>query len=168
MHQATNPAMHQATNPAMYQATNPAMYQATNSAPRFRLIFLLLVLAGVVSSFVGSTRGPLSEKALAKVTSEINQKLPRMVDPETRLDQIVTGPGKSIVYRYTLVNFAKGEVPDPSRIAKVVRPKVLDRYRSDKDLKRVRESGLVLHHKYFDKYGTFLAGFQVGPADLRR
>jgi len=45
-----------------------------------------------------------SETQLTKIVDGINQKLPIMVDQDTRLDKVTVGPGLSIAYHYTLPN----------------------------------------------------------------
>ena len=51
---------------------------------------------------------PTFDKQMMKTASEINKSCPIMVDAETRLDNTVALPNKTIQYNYTLVNIEKG------------------------------------------------------------
>jgi hypothetical protein len=149
------------------------MSQSINSASQIRII-LLLVLLFVIYVGVdvankqarGTVRGPVLDRTLVQVSSEVNKHLPYMVDSETRLEHTAPGPGKTIRIQYTMVNIDKEKCANRTTITRAMRSAMIKRYKSEASLKRFRELGVTLDVKFFDKYGSLLTAFQVGPLDL--
>jgi hypothetical protein len=47
---------------------------------------------------------------LVRVAAGLSQRLPKMLDSETRWDSVTAGPGEKLTYTYTLVNHPAGEL----------------------------------------------------------
>ena len=140
-----------------------------------KFISLVVVIAAAMGSVVGSlvvnhlffrNSGPLIDKTLMQTASELNKNLPMMVDAETRWDSTISGPGKSIIYLYTLVNLSKDPDFDADEFANILRPTLVNQYRTNDSLKWYRENGISIHYQYSDKNGVFLIELKVGPQDL--
>ena len=130
------------------------------------------VIAAVAGAIVGFTafqhfshRPPSIDQALVATTSQLNKNLPMMVDKETRLDNTMPGPDKTIIYRYTLINRSAAEVPK-DRLITAIRPQAVANYKTSESMKDFRNHGVTMQYQYSDKSGIFITEFSVGPKDL--
>ena len=133
---------------------------------------IVTIIAAAIGAIVGSmlahqyfNRAPDIDQTLMATASQINKGLPMMVDKETRLDNTMALPNKTIVYRYTLVNMNAADVKKDELLA-AVRPQILNNYKTDPDMKSFRENGVTMQYQYSDKNGTMITGFDVSPKDL--
>jgi hypothetical protein len=150
------------------------MYDQKRPSPRYRVMILASLACGVfmtvtTTKVTGQNPTPKRtiDKAMVKVASEINQNLPFMIDSMTRLDRTVPGPGKELVYQYTLITLTRAEVREPGKISKLLRLRMVERFKTDPRMKPIRELGIILRHSYFDKNGAFVTEFSVTPDDLK-
>ncbi len=104
------------------------------------------------------------ETQMAKAAAEMNKTLPKMGDPETRLDKVVAGPGKNFHYHYTIVNHVKNE-PIIKQMQEPMRQQVTTGYKNNTGLKAFRDAGVSLNYHYVDKNNESLFDFIVGPKD---
>lgn len=81
--------------------------------------------------------------------------LPKMLDSMTRLDSVTLQNGNTIVAVYTLITHTKNEV-DVSALTSYQNQKLKSEFRSDPQLKLLRENNVVLSWKYYDKNGELL------------
>lgn len=65
---------------------------------RYLLPFTLLLLPIL-------SQAAISNEELQQVATELNKKVPMMVDAETRLDKLSAG-NKRLIYFYTMINYA--------------------------------------------------------------
>src|SRR5262245_16288193 len=91
---------------------------------------LAAVVGGVIGYYAVNGVNFTSEFAsaddsLAQVAGELNKSLPVQVDAETRLERIEAGPGREVLYRYTLVNYAIVPTLDAPYFVSVLRPRAL-------------------------------------------
>ncbi len=133
---------------------------------------VLSVIAAVIGAVIGftavqrcSNRAPSIDQALVATASQLNKTLPMMVDKETRLDNTMAAPDKTIVYRYTLINMSAADIPKDKLISGV-RPQVVTTYKTSDSMKDFRNNGITMQYHYSDKNGVAIAEFSVGPKDL--
>ncbi len=133
---------------------------------------IVTVIAATIGAVVGSmlahqyfNRSPTIDQALMATTSQINKGLPMMVDKETRLDNTVVLPNKTIVYRYTLVNMNAADIKKGD-LTTALRPQVLNSYKTDESMKSFRENGVTMQYQYSDKNGAVITSFSVNPKDF--
>ena len=105
------------------------------------------------------------DQTLVRISSELNKSLPAMMDRETRLDSTLAGPGKRLTYFYTLVNYSRGDL-DTSQVQQVLRPRLLANYKSNEQMKDLRDGNVELHYQYKGKGGEFLFELVVAPRDF--
>ncbi|HEV7403757.1 MAG TPA: hypothetical protein VGO11_12550, partial [Chthoniobacteraceae bacterium] len=76
------------------------------------LLIVGLVIGSMAGTFAGSScwKPPTIEQLLERTAVELNKGLPKMADQETRLDSASTGPNKTLIYHYTLVNLRAADV----------------------------------------------------------
>lgn len=134
------------------------------------------VLAGVAAFVVASTatraclsrgisgRSAPSAAVLAGAASELNKRLPMMIDQETEWMSSM-GLDGVFVYSYRLVNRSAKDI-DPSQLVAALKPQVTNAACStpetrDTFLKR----GVILRYTYSDKDRIHIAGIEVSPGD---
>lgn len=140
---------------------------------------MLGIITAVVGAVIGSIAGrsfmeKLSpsgdrmsiDEGLVKVADQINKMMPMAVDSETRCDSVVPGPNRTISYRYTLVKRSKDELY-PDKLVAYMRPRLVTNYKTLEPMKSLRDSGVVLEYRYFDKDGVYITSITVDPKDFR-
>ncbi len=109
---------------------------------------------------------PTFDKQMMKTASEINKSCPIMVDAETRLDNTVALPNKTIQYNYTLVNIEKGDI-DISEFENYLQPVILNIIKTSPDLKYFRDNDVTMAYNYKDKNGEYLLKLTFKPEDYK-
>ena len=78
------------------------------------------VFGGLIGAAVGKAVGkaiatPESiEQALRKMSDQVNKQMPKVIDRDTRLDNIVAGPGARFSYNYTITSASSRDVDRPA------------------------------------------------------
>jgi hypothetical protein len=133
------------------------------------------VIAAVLGAVLGSyavhmafsNRAADIERALTMASNQANKNVPLMLDPETRLDGTSAGPGRVLIYNYTLVNVTKGDGLNITRFEEATRPNIIREYKTNPGLKALREADVSMHHRYADRDGVFIVEIVVAPEDLK-
>lgn len=102
----------------------------------------------------------------SKLKSDIeltNQKLPMMIDDNTRLD-ILSVKGSGISYRYTLVKTTAEDL-DLSKFKSAMIPSLKLETCSDKETRALLDSDKDVSYEYFDKYGNFMLNLTINKND---
>jgi hypothetical protein len=102
------------------------------------------------------------DEQLIKISEQINQNCPMVIDSETRLDNTIGGPGKMFMYNYTLVNMSKDEIDIP-QFKSYIEPRVINNARTNNDMRSFRDNKVEMVYKYFDKNGVFVFDVRVLP-----
>ena len=141
----------------------------TPPAKRSPLITLIAVAVGVVAGFLAvrqfNDRSANIDQALVSTVSQINKGCPMMVDKETRLDNTMAAPNKTIIYRYTLVNTDAVNV-QKDRLVSLLRPQVVANYKTNPSMKSLRDNGVTMRYQYSDRNGAFITDFAVSTKDF--
>lgn len=107
---------------------------------------------------------PTFDEQLMKISSEINKSCPFMVDQDTRLDNTMGGPGKSITYNYTLVNYLEADI-NSDELRKYITPQLINNIKTNDDMKTFRENKVSLKYNYKDKLGKPILSVTISPSD---
>ena len=102
------------------------------------------------------------DKVLVKLSSEMNENLPIMVDGITRLDNVTALPNKAIQYSYTLVNMEKSEI-DTLEMKKYLEQQIINISTTNPDLKYFRDNNIIMKYYYKDAYGKYLFTIVFNP-----
>lgn len=122
-------------------------------------ILILLAIAFVVTQF---KKSPVDVHAkLTKVSDTINDRLPMMVDTQTRLDS-TEAIGTTLKYNYTVVNFSAANV-SADKIKTTVRPKVIKRLCTSQKMKVFVKHGVSLIYAYKGKNGAPITTLKISP-----
>jgi hypothetical protein len=118
------------------------------------------------ASFVKEVTDTGIEQALVQTSSEMNKKLPMMVDKVTRLDTVTPAPNKTLVYKYTLVGVAKSAI-DVEKFKGTLRPTILQNYKTNPEMQKLRSSEVSLKFQYYDQGGAYVTDIEVHPTDVK-
>ncbi len=90
-----------------------------------------------------------------------------MVDSNTRLDNTVGGPGKCLVYNYTLINHAAADL-NIVELKQNMIPVLTNTIKTSEDMQTFRKEKVTLKYNYKDKLGVFLFSITIGPNEYER
>jgi hypothetical protein len=119
---------------------------------------------GVIQSFYNSESNGDFDKSLMKVSSQLNENLPMMIDRETRLENTMGGPGKKFTYYYRLVNYEAEEI-DLAEFNRNVATTVRRNAINNKQLKLMFKKGVTVIYNYNGKNGKFIADIRITPSE---
>lgn len=109
----------------------------------------------------------LTKRYLTVAAETANKKLPMMVDADTRLDKVEVGDGTNnvLIYDYTIPNMTKNQIDAPA-LQKNLLPRLIDNYRTNNVMQRLREENVELDYHYVDKNGDFIFEQAISPKDF--
>ena len=105
-----------------------------------------------------------SEDFLHQTVNVMNRALPMMVDNNTRWDSSYAGPGKTLSYNYTLVNYSAANI-DGSLFAKNARTFLIDKVCNEPTIAVFPHEGVLLNFNYYDNARSLIARVEVEPSD---
>jgi hypothetical protein len=94
----------------------------------------------------------------------MNKTTPRLLDEYTRLESTNVGTNRTLAFNLTIINF-NGKTLPPNAVA-VLRNRNVALYRTNPQLKALRDLGITVLFRYNNQYGVPLMEFSVGPKDL--
>ena len=106
------------------------------------------------------------DKQLSKMANEINTHCPMMADEETRMDNVLALPDKTIQYNYTLVNLEKDKI-DINLIKESLRPSILNIIETDPSMKTLRDIDVTFIYNYRDKNSIHVIKFTFTPEEYK-
>jgi hypothetical protein len=118
------------------------------------------------ASFVKEVTDKGIEQSLAQTSSEMSRKLPMMIDKGTRLDAVTPAPNKTLMYKYTLVDATKSGI-DVAKVQKTLKPAILEAYKTNPEMQKLRAAEISLKFQYYDKNGAFITDVEVHPSDVK-
>jgi len=102
---------------------------------------------------------------LMKTASQINKKLPMMVDSETRLDSSV-GMNRAFRYNYTLVNFTAEEL-DPNELKELLEERLINSVCTTKEMEVFTKNDVSITYAYHGKNGKQVTTITVLPEQCK-
>ncbi|MGD1919083.1 MAG: hypothetical protein ACFCAD_09410 [Pleurocapsa sp.] len=105
-----------------------------------------------------------SESFLHQIANTMNKRLPIMVDRDTRWDASFAGPGKSLSYNYTLVNYSAANI-DGSLFAHNAHVLLTERVCNEPTTVIFPQEGVLLNFNYYDNTRNLIARVKVTPSD---
>jgi hypothetical protein len=109
----------------------------------------------------GQKGGSVNEETIM-VASQINSKLPMMIDSETRLDKTV-GYKTRFRFNYTLINHTSSNI-SAHALENALTEKLANNLCSNKDLQSFRESGIAMDYAYFGNDGKEITVISIHPS----
>lgn len=104
--------------------------------------------------------------ALTKALAAANQGLPKMIDPETRIDRVSAAPNRVFIYDYTLVNYPlPGQNPfDIFDSLDTYKALAIKQACAIASVKKMLSDGYTITYRYADKNGRELFDVQITRA----
>ena len=109
---------------------------------------------------------PSIDTQLNHLASEMNKNCPMMVDSQTRMDNTMAGSDKSIIYNYTLINYAKDQV-DLKFFNNKLRPKILNNIKTNPQMNYLKNRDVTFVYNYNDKNGIFIISLKITPKEYK-
>ena len=109
---------------------------------------------------------PNIDKELMKVASEINKSCPIMIDNETRLDNTMALPSKTLQYNFTLISMEK-ETVDSIELKSYLEQNIKNNVRTNPDMKFFRDKKITTNYYYKDKNGIYLFTISATPEQYK-
>lgn len=104
------------------------------------------------------------DNVLAKVSAQINKKLPIKVDDDTRLDSVSAVPGQHFMYHYTLVALNGSDVSTDS-FETVVKPQLKRRLCDSAEMQNFLKNGVTISYLYKGKDGQPIGSAKFEPSE---
>ena len=139
----------------------------------------LLIFAGTLL-FLGSLTGLVIvsdvlnpelglEKALVERAWAANKSLPVVLDEDTKLTAVFSGPGRRFTYVYQVMNYTKDQVGQS--YFDVVRQGLKDGFqttlRKDRNLRFFSENNVILNYAFKDKTGADILTLEIKPEEYQ-
>lgn len=119
----------------------------------------------VVQEYFASRREAKIEAALHAAEAQINSSVPKMVDAATRLDGAKAGPGKRLVYLYTLIEHKASDIDMP-RWRNQVAPGIRKNIKAASGMRYLFELGTVVTYRYSGNDGVLIDEIVVSPSEV--
>lgn len=142
---------------------------ASNRGVSATLISILVAIAvkGGIQAYRDRKPDVRSKEFLSGVAETVNKGLPKLVDSETELMNVV-GLDGVIVYNYRLVNLSASEV-EAAKIETLLKPSVVNQACSTPETRRdFLNQNIAMRYAYHDKSRVRLAAFEVRREDCRQ
>lgn len=107
---------------------------------------------------------PDIDAMLAQVANKMNERLPMMVDEQTRLDSTVGGPGRTFTYIYTLPSYASADI-DVENLHGVIVNTIRQQECAIPEMRKLFKKGVTANFIYRGNDGIEITRTAVTPAD---
>ena len=133
------------------------------------LASIVIILAAMgVGKFAGraAVEGYIDDKnesALKSAADEANEAVPKMVDADTRLDRVFSGPGLRLTYEYTLINYpSDGQNPfDIFDNVENITAQLIRKVCTNSQMQPILASGTTVVYLYKDRNGIRIFDVEV-------
>jgi len=119
------------------------------------------------SSFAQQTK---EERELSNILTQtakvVTEKLPMIIDSDTRLDSVAT-VGNQFIYTNTLTQYI-AEQMDAEQLDIVIQENVIDTICLNKDMKGFIDLGVVLIYRYLGKEGKFITELSLDTSTCKK
>lgn len=141
----------------------------------FIAVLIAVSIGGQIGKEVGkaafSPAKPSQQEVEAKLiegftraANQLNQKLPMMLDEDTRGDKVTVGPGVRIVYHNTFPRYTSSDI-DVNWLRTNLRPDVMRKVCSNSDMKESLQYGGIYVYAYYGSDGIEIARFEIDRND---
>ena len=126
------------------------------------MIFLCIVLAIVVKKVFFNT-----DREVLKFVKAMNKTCPSMVDPETRLDKVLTFDDHNLQFNYTLIYQVKDSLPIPA-LKSFMEPVIREKIKNSGTLRKFLNKNLTWIYSYNDMHGDFIFKVTYTPEQFKQ
>lgn len=129
-------------------------------AVSFAIFYAIGHFAG--NAIVGLFSKPSIDKELVAIANELNKSCPLTLDSETRLDNVMAFPDKTIQYTYSLTNMEKSTI-NVNDLKSYLEPRILNNAKTSPDMQELRDIKTTFKYYYKDKTGSHVLTIDVTP-----
>jgi hypothetical protein len=104
------------------------------------------------------------EAYLKDAAKELNKRYPKMISEEMRLDSVSVSGTRTLVYNYTVVDYAKTEIN--ADYGKEIRPLMIEKMSTISTIEELKEKDVTLRFLFHDKDGKYAFSFSVKARDI--
>ncbi|MDP4175814.1 MAG: RDD family protein [Bacteroidota bacterium] len=150
--------------------------ETNNTRNKFETSKLILIFSVVLVAVFGLFFGKLAfdksmdshrfERGIRKVTNDINNKCPIIVDKDVILNNVMPLPKKRFQYNYSFVNSSMGDIDTTELVARL-RPKTQNLFRTSPEAKFFRDNGITVICSYKYKDGSFAMRIVLNPESYK-
>lgn len=129
---------------------------------------LALIVSTLTLGFFSSVLAQSDQVStqLLQTANDMNQQLPKMVDPDTRLDSTQGGPGRQLSYNLTLVNYSSNQINN-QRFSQKVTPVVRNEACTHPTIQRLFNNQVTIRFNYYGNDGHLISTIKVNSSDCR-
>lgn len=129
-------------------------------------VMVALAVSGEMAGRAASDHllSPDIDAMLVQVASKMNERLPMMLDEQTRLDATVGGPGRTFTYLYSLPSYASTDI-DGENLHGVIVDGVRQKECTSPEMRKLFEKGVTANFIYRGNDGIEITRTTVTPAD---
>jgi hypothetical protein len=150
--------------------------ETNNTRNKLKTSKLILIFSVVLVAVFGLFWGKLAfdksmdshrfERGIRKVTNDINNKCPIIVDKDVILNNVMPLPKKRFQYNYSFVNTSMGDIDTTELVARL-RPKTQNLFRTSPEAKFFRDNGITVIYSYKYKDGSFAMRIVLNPESYK-
>ncbi|MHB8766297.1 MAG: hypothetical protein ACYDA8_18420 [Deferrisomatales bacterium] len=138
--------------------------------------FIGILIAASIGGQIGKEVGKAAMKpstqeieaklaeGFARAADQYNQRLPMMVDQDTRLDKMTVGPGTRAVYHHTFPKYTSRDI-DANWLQTNLRPEVMRKVCASADMKKSLQYGGIYVYSYSGSNGVEITRFEIDRND---
>lgn len=138
--------------------------------------FIGILIAAIIGGQIGKEVGKAAIKpsqqeveaklveGFTKAANQYNQRLPMMVDQDTRLDKATVGPGPRAVYHHTFLKYTSRDI-DANWLQTNLRPEVMRKVCASADMKKSLQYGGIYVYAYSGSDGIEITRFEIDRND---
>jgi hypothetical protein len=127
-------------------------------------IFLMIAVTALLTA---CSDEQLYVDDLRRIAKDVNEKCPRMVDSETRLDGLEVREPNTLVYQYTLVNVHLMPA-DTHQFFQSLWPGLISFVKLNKEMSKLRDNGTSIYYEYKDKSDKVVYTIKIRPEDYTK
>jgi hypothetical protein len=127
----------------------------------FGILLLCVVLIVAIQKIFFRT-----DREVAKFVKGMNKTCPSMIDPETRLDNVVAFEKNNLQFNYTLIYQIRDSLPIPS-LKNYMEPLILDKIKNSGTLRKFLDKNLTWIYSYNDRNGDFIFKVTYTPEQFK-
>lgn len=134
--------------------------------------FIGILIAASIGAQIGKEVGKVAMKpsqqdiepklveGFKDAANQYNQRLPMMVDQDTRLDRVTVGPGPRAVYHHTFPKYTSTDI-DANWLQTKVQPEVMRKVCASADMKKSLQYGGIYVYAYSGSDGIEITRFEI-------
>ena len=138
--------------------------------------FIGILIAASIGGQIGKGGGKAAMKpnqqeieaklveGFTKAANQYNQRLPMMIDQDTRLDKVTVGPGSRAIYHHTFPKYTSRDI-DAKWLQTNLRPEVMRKVCASADMKKSIQYGGIYVYAYSGSDGVEITRFEIDRND---